>query len=42
MADTSHTIRQLDEVIHYMASYDDLTALPNRLLFRDRLQQALF
>lgn len=42
MADTSHTIRQLNEVIHHMASYDDLTRLPNWFLFRDRLQQALF
>lgn len=41
MADTSHTINKLDKLIHYMASYDDLTGLPNRTLFRDRLQQAL-
>lgn len=41
MADTSHTINKLDKLIHYMGSYDDLTGLPNRALFRDRLQQAL-
>jgi diguanylate cyclase (GGDEF)-like protein len=41
MADTSHTINKLDEVIQYMVNYDDLTGLPNRVLFRDRLQQAL-
>ncbi len=28
MADTSHTIKKLDEVIQYMANYDDLTGLP--------------
>lgn len=41
MADTSHTLKKLDEVINYMASYDDLTGLPNQVLFRDRLQQAV-
>lgn len=41
MADTSHTIKKLDQVIQYMANYDDLTGLPNRVLFRDRLQQTL-
>lgn len=41
MADTVHTIKKLDQVIDYMASYDDLTGLPNRDLFRDRLQQAV-
>lgn len=41
MADTSYTIKKLDEVIQYMANYDGLTGLPNRVLFRDRLQQTL-
>jgi diguanylate cyclase (GGDEF)-like protein len=41
MADTVHTIKKLDQAINYMASYDDLTGLPNRDLFRDRLQQAV-
>lgn len=41
MADRSHTIRKLDEVIQYMVNYDDLTGLHNRVLFRDRPQQAL-
>lgn len=41
MADTSYTIKKLDEVIQYMANYDDLTGLPNQVLFRDRLQQTL-
>lgn len=41
MADTSHTIKKLDKVIQYMVNYDDLTGLPNRVLFRDRLQQTL-
>lgn len=41
MADTAHTLKKLDQVINYMANYDDLTGLPNRDLFRDRLQQAI-
>ncbi|WP_210404536.1 bifunctional diguanylate cyclase/phosphodiesterase [Chroococcidiopsis sp. TS-821] len=41
MADTAHTLKKLDQVINYMANYDDLTGLPNRDLFRDRLQQAV-
>jgi len=41
MADTAHTLKKLDQVINYMADYDDLTGLPNRDLFRDRLQQAV-
>jgi diguanylate cyclase (GGDEF)-like protein len=32
--------RQMDE-IEYRALYDDLTDLPNRTLFRDRVQQAI-
>ena len=32
MADTSHTINKLNEVIQYMVNYDDLTGLPNRLV----------
>lgn len=34
-------IRQKDEHILHMAYHDPLTNLPNRLLFHDRLQQAL-
>ncbi|AFZ31981.1 diguanylate cyclase/phosphodiesterase [Gloeocapsa sp. PCC 7428] len=41
MADTAHALKKLDQVINYMANYDDLTGLPNRDLFRDRLQQAI-
>ncbi len=41
MADTSHTLKKLDEIIEHTASYDELTGLPNRLLFHDRLQQVL-
>ncbi|MBN3871028.1 bifunctional diguanylate cyclase/phosphodiesterase [Nostoc sp. JL33] len=41
MADTSQTLHKLDELIHYITHYDDLTGLPNRDLFRDRLHQTL-
>ncbi|GKS57249.1 two-component system response regulator [Nitrospira sp.] len=32
---------QLEEHVHHLAYYDSLTGLPNRLLFRDRVQQAM-
>ncbi|MEH1950986.1 MAG: EAL domain-containing protein [Nostoc sp.] len=41
MADTSQTLHKLDELIHYISNYDELTGLPNRDLFRDRLHQTL-
>lgn len=41
MANTSQTLHQLDELIHYIRHYDDLTGLPNRDLFCDRLYQTL-
>ncbi|MGF2034299.1 MAG: putative bifunctional diguanylate cyclase/phosphodiesterase [Nostoc sp. CmiVER01] len=41
MADTSQTLHKLDELIHYISNYDDLTGLPNRDLFCDRLHEIL-
>lgn len=34
-------VRQMEERINFLAYYDDLTGLPNRALFTDRLRQAL-
>jgi diguanylate cyclase (GGDEF)-like protein len=41
MANTVQTIKKLDEVINHLTNYDELTGFPNRILFTDRLQQAL-
>lgn len=41
MADTVQTIKKLDEIIENLTNYDATTGLPNRMLFIDRLQQAL-
>jgi diguanylate cyclase (GGDEF)-like protein len=38
MANTTQTLCKLDELIHYISNYDELTGLPNRDLFCDRLQ----
>lgn len=35
------TIKTAEERLHYLAHYDALTGLPNRLLFRDRLDRAM-
>ncbi|MBE9206591.1 bifunctional diguanylate cyclase/phosphodiesterase [Nostoc sp. LEGE 06077] len=39
MADTAQTLHKLDELIHQISNYDNLTGLPNRDLFCDRLYQ---
>nr|WP_199305871.1 GGDEF domain-containing phosphodiesterase [Pseudanabaena sp. FACHB-2040] len=41
MADTSQTLHQLNELIHYISNYDNLTGLPNRKLLCDRICQTL-
>jgi len=41
MADTAQTLHKLDELIHYISNYNNLTGLPNRDLFCDRLHQTL-
>lgn len=40
VADIS-AIRRAEEELHHLAHHDPLTGLPNRLLFSDRMQQAL-
>ncbi|MEG4985653.1 EAL domain-containing protein [Microcoleus sp. BR0-C5] len=39
MANSSQTLYKLDELIHYITHYDELTGLPNRDLFCDRVNQ---
>ncbi|MEG4822534.1 bifunctional diguanylate cyclase/phosphodiesterase [Microcoleus sp. M2-A5] len=39
MANSSQTLYKLDELIHYITHYDEVTGLPNRDLFCDRLNQ---
>ncbi|WP_414576788.1 putative bifunctional diguanylate cyclase/phosphodiesterase [Anabaena sp. CCY 9402-a] len=41
MADTSHTLHKLDELIDQISHYDKVTGLPNRELFINRLQQSI-
>jgi diguanylate cyclase (GGDEF)-like protein len=41
MADALLTIKKLEELIEHVSSYDNLTGLPNRTLFQNRLQQVL-
>ena len=41
MADTQQTIAKLDQMLMYTATYDPLTALPNRFLGRTHLEQAM-
>ncbi|MBD2346316.1 putative bifunctional diguanylate cyclase/phosphodiesterase [Anabaena subtropica] len=41
MADTSQTLRKLDELIDYISNYDELTGLPNRDLLRERVNQIM-
>jgi diguanylate cyclase (GGDEF)-like protein/PAS domain S-box-containing protein len=38
---TEDTIRQFNQTLERRAHYDALTGLPNRVLFRDRLEQAM-
>lgn len=35
------SLKQTEQHLEYLAHYDSLTNIPNRLLFRDRLQQAM-
>ncbi len=41
MADAQQTIERLDDIVVHVATYDRLTGLPNRTLFRDRVRAAV-
>ena len=41
MADAQHTLDRLDDIAGHVATYDRVTGLPNRTVFRDQLRQAL-
>ena len=41
MADTTQTLHKLDELIHYISHYNNLTGLPNQGLFSARLRQTV-
>jgi diguanylate cyclase (GGDEF)-like protein len=41
MADAQQAIERLDTIVVHVATYDRLTGLPNRTLFRDRVRQAV-
>jgi len=41
MADAQHAVDRLDEIVVHVATYDRLTGLPNRALFRDQLRTAV-
>jgi diguanylate cyclase (GGDEF)-like protein len=41
MADAQHAVERLDEIVVHVATYDRLTGLPNRALFRDQVRHAV-
>ncbi len=41
MADVQHAVDRLDEIVVHVATYDRVTGLPKRTLFRDQLRQAV-